>query len=31
MTPAAVLDVGCGPGRMALELAPYLDRSGYYA
>ncbi|MEX2560227.1 MAG: class I SAM-dependent methyltransferase [Pirellulales bacterium] len=27
---AHVLDVGCGPGRMALELAPYLRTSGRY-
>jgi ubiquinone/menaquinone biosynthesis C-methylase UbiE len=25
-----VLDVGCGPGRMAIELAPYLGAEGSY-
>ena len=25
-----VLDVGCGPGRMALALAPYLEEKGRY-
>jgi ubiquinone/menaquinone biosynthesis C-methylase UbiE len=27
----AVLDVGCGPGRMALPLTGYLNRTGRYA
>jgi SAM-dependent methyltransferase len=27
----AVLDVGCGPGRMALPLTGYLNREGRYA